>query len=199
MKTLSKARRHNVDIILDRLGEGKKAEFMELAISGSPYTDLTQWLSEALLESGLSEEINLPGVGSLHRWWQKRQAINEQVKQLNSINTEFNGLDMSNLAQRLIYQLSQLSLDRIERIQQNNSLSDEAFLKQLPSLIREIRGLHEILRSEESKRLDQIYMDGAGKLYLMLKAAFADTPFESGFTEAAIASLEEMKQEAKSF
>lgn len=199
MQQLTRTRRYGVEIILDRLDEAKRAEFMELASSSVPYVDLAQWLSEALQEHGLSEEFSTPTVPSLHRWWKKKQAINEQVKQLNAINSEFNGLNMSDLAQRLIYKLSKMSLERIERIEQNNAIADEAFLKQLPSLLREIRGLHEILKGEENRKLSEVYMDGAGKLYQMLRAAFSDTPFESGFNEAAVASLEEMKLEAKSF
>lgn len=199
MQNVTRIRRYGVEIILDRLEEAKRVEFMELASSSVPYVDLAQWLTEAIQESGLSEEFSTPTVPSLHRWWKKKQQINEQVRQLNAINSEFNGLNMSDLAQRLIYKLSKMSLERIERIEQNQAVSDEAFLKQLPSLLREIRGLHDILKGEETRKLEQIYMDGAGKLYQMLKAAFSDTPFESGFNEAAIASLEEMKLEAKSF
>jgi len=199
INTVARTRRLNVEIILDDLPEATREEFLELAHSSTPYTDLAQWLSESLVEHGLSEKHNVPTVASLHRWYKKRQTINEQVSQLNAINSEFNGLNMSDLAQRLIYKLSKMSLERIERIEQNNAIADEAFLKQLPSLLREIRGLHEILKGEENRKLSEVYMDGAGKLYQMLKAAFSDTPFESGFNEAAVASLEEMKQEAKSF
>lgn len=199
INTVARTRRLNVEIILDDLPEANREEFLELAHRSTPYTDLAQWLTEALTEHGLSEKHQVPTVASLHRWYKKRQTINEQVSQLNAINSEFNGLNMSDLAQRLIYKLSKMSLERIERIEQNNAIADEAFLKQLPSLLREIRGLHEILKGEENRKLEQIYMDGAGKLYQMLRAAFADTPFESGFNEAAVASLEEMKLEAKSF
>lgn len=199
INTVARTRRLNVEIILDDLPEASKEEFLELAHSSTPYTDLAQWLSESLVEHGLTEKHTVPTVASLHRWYKKRQTINEQVSQLNAINSEFNGLNMSDLAQRLIYKLSKMSLERIERIEQNNAIADEAFLKQLPSLLREIRGLHEILKGEENRKLDQIYMDGAGRLHQLLKAAFADTPFEAGYIEAAVASLEEMKQEAKSF
>lgn len=199
INTVARTRRLNVEIILDDLPEASREEFIELAHKSTPYTDLAQWLSESLVEHGLVEKHQVPTVASLHRWFKKRQTINDQVAQLNAINSEFNGLNMSDLAQRLIYKLSKMSLERIERIEQNNAIADEAFLKQLPSLLREIRGLHEILKGEENRKLEQIYMDGAGKLYQMLRAAFADTPFESGFNEAAVASLEEMKLEAKNF
>lgn len=184
----------NIDKILSQIPDDEVKDFNKLVDSKSSLADLQKVLRE--LCEAYTVDIPLPSSISIHRWREKRFKLAREVENFNLLNSEYNGVRVEDIVEKLVFRVSQIcfaSLDLVEA--KSEEISAIQQYKQLPSLIREVRQLCQLIADFRVKQIEQdLILSGASELFLMLKAGIADTPFEAGFIEMGMAAMEEMKK-----